>query len=153
MYTYTSDYDSSNVSIPTGVMISSELLESETKLTRKSKISVPTTADSMSSLCGVLFPCRVVIQDLLVSSSMNNSHAFENTIGASPDIIFTSSPEFFMIFLILAKGNEWGPDLPVMPPHIINLEYLPGCLIFFERSNFVLSSYRSYETYKVFHFM
>ncbi|KAM1258475.1 hypothetical protein ACFX2J_037911 [Malus domestica] len=108
----------------------------------------------MSSLSSVLhFPCWVVIQDLLVSSSMNNSDAFENTIGASPDIIFTSSPEFFMIFLILTKGNEWGPDLPVMSPHIINLEYLPGCLICFERSNFVLSSYRSYETYNVFHFM
>jgi hypothetical protein len=37
---------------------------------------------------------------------MKSSHAFENTIGASPDIIFTSAPDFFMIFLILAKGNE-----------------------------------------------
>lgn len=137
MYTYTHswefviemNYDFSNVSISTGVM-SSEQHDPETKLTRKSKISVATTADATSSLCTVLlFPSRVVIQDLRVSSSMNISHAFENTIGASPDIIFTSSPEFFMIFLILANGSEWGPVLPDMPPHIVNPEYLPGCLI------------------------
>ncbi|KAK9103311.1 hypothetical protein Sjap_020565 [Stephania japonica] len=60
---------------------------------------------------------------------MKSSQALENTIGASPDIIFTSSLDFFMIFLILASGNECGPVLPQMPPERIP-EYVPACLIF-----------------------
>ena len=37
-----------------------------------------------------------------VNAKMNNSHALANTIGASVDIILTSSSAF-MIFLILAN--------------------------------------------------
>ena len=106
------------------------LSELETKVIKKSNISVAITAEAKSSLCKVLLlPWMAMIQDLLVSSSMKSSQALEKIIGASPDIILTSSPEFFMIFLILAKGSEWGPVLPDTPPHS-NPEYAPACLIF-----------------------
>lgn len=49
-------------------------------------------------------------------------------MGASPDIIFTSSPDFFIIFFILANGSEWRPVLPVILPLCIP-EYAPACLI------------------------
>lgn len=116
---------------PISSVLSLELLELlATKLTRKSKISVAITAEATSSLWRVLLlPCMVTIQDLVVSSSMKSSHAFEKTIGASPEIIFTSSPDFFMIFLILARGNEWGPVLADKPPLSSNPEYLPACLM------------------------
>ncbi|KAG1359584.1 putative LRR receptor-like serine/threonine-protein kinase [Cocos nucifera] len=97
--------------------------------TRKSKISVAMTAAATSSLWRVLLlPWRVTIHALCVSSSMKSSHALENTIGASPDIIFTSSPDLFMIFFILASGSEWGPVLPDTPPERIP-EYVPACLM------------------------
>lgn len=103
---------------------------SETMLTKKSKISVATTAEATSSLWRVRrLPSIVIIQDLLVSSSMKSSQALENTMGASPDIIFTSSLDFFMIFFILASGSKWGPVFPDIPPDSIP-EYVPGCLIF-----------------------
>ena len=122
------DMHSHHLSITTGV--SSELApDLDTTLTRKSKTSVAITAEATSSLWSVLlFPCSVTFHDLWVNSSMNSSQAFEKIIGASPDIIFTSSPDLFMIFLILAKGNKCGPVLPDIPPFNIP-EYVPACLI------------------------
>nr|GMC80763.1 protein TUB21 [Ipomoea batatas]GME20962.1 protein TUB21 [Ipomoea batatas] len=67
------------------------------------------------------------VHALFVSSSMNNSHAFEKTMGASPEIIFTSELDFFIIFFILANGKECGP---VFPPASIP-EKAPACLILF----------------------
>lgn len=92
---------------------------------RKSKTSVARIAEATSSLWSILFLlCIAIIHDLFVNSSMNNSHAFENTIGASPEIIFTSSPDFFMIFFILANGSECGPVFQYITP-----EYAPACLM------------------------
>ncbi|RHN75228.1 hypothetical protein MtrunA17_Chr2g0318891 [Medicago truncatula] len=111
-------------------VVSSVESELETKVIKKSKISVAITAEATSSLFKVLLLASIaIIQDLLVSSSMKSSQAFEKTIGATPDIIFTSSLEFFIIFFILANGNECGPVLP-MPPFSIP-EYAPACLILF----------------------
>ncbi|KAJ0899235.1 hypothetical protein HanRHA438_Chr08g0366121 [Helianthus annuus] len=42
----------------------------------------------------------------MVSSKMKSSHAFANNIGASADIMRTSSSAF-MIFLIRANGSWW----------------------------------------------
>lgn len=48
-----------------------------------------------------------------VSNPLWTAHKpWKKTIGVSPDIMFTLSPDFFMIFFILAKGNKWGPVLP-----------------------------------------
>lgn len=69
----------------------------------------------------------------LVTSSMNSSHAFESTMGASPLTIFTSPApppplERFMIFLIPASGSKFGSIFPVTPPHSIP-KYIPAFLM------------------------
>lgn len=116
------------------------LSELETKVIKKSNRSVAITAEVKSSLCKVLLlPWMAIFQDLLVSSSMKSSQALEKIIGASPDIILTSSPDFFMIFLILARGREWGPVLPATPPNS-NPEYAPACLISVLLHSYVLLS-------------
>ncbi|WVZ17213.1 hypothetical protein V8G54_010195 [Vigna mungo] len=70
----------------------------------------------------------IMLSPLCAKSPTQSSQALEKIIEASPDIILTSSPYFFMIFFILVKGREWSPVLPDIPPHS-NPEYAPACFI------------------------
>lgn len=73
---------------------------------RKSNVSHFDIASATSFFCKVLLLfSSVCIQALKVSSWIKSSAAFENKTGASALIIFTSSSNF-MIFFILAKGNS-----------------------------------------------
>ena len=75
---------------------------------KKSKVSFSQMTLWMSDLCKVLRLSQLAWKAALcVSSVMNIWHASAKRMGASEEIIRTSSSDF-IIFLIRARGNSWA---------------------------------------------